>query len=307
MAWPAPGRRVASQAEYPAATLQESLLVRVLLVAGVTGLSHLLAVLIRGMTRRFLAPRMQSEAKLLTVTGFVTSVAVFAIYFGAFGFVLSELGVSLTTYLASASVIGLAVSFGSQGVVQDVITGLTVVFSDLLDVGEMVEIGGQVGIVESVGMRFTVLINFSGARVYVPNRSIMNVINYPKGYIRAYLDAQLPADPELGEQAEARVSALARSAHGQFPGILLLPPTVEGRVETGASLRPLRVKFRIWPGQGAVIEGPVKASVVQALKQIDPTYADWMVAIHYRSEPQDADPRKQLPRPSALRPGARRP
>ena len=99
--------------------------------------AHLTTVVIRGASRHLLLHRIRSETKVLTVTGFAASVIVFSIYFAACGFLLSELGISLTTYLASASVIGLAVSFGSQGIVQDVITGLTVVFSDLLDVGDM--------------------------------------------------------------------------------------------------------------------------------------------------------------------------
>src|SRR5690606_22150626 len=58
-----------------------------------------------------------------------------------------------TTYFASASVIALAIGFGSQGIVQDVVTGLTLIFSDLIDVGDMVEISGQSGVVRSISMR----------------------------------------------------------------------------------------------------------------------------------------------------------
>jgi small-conductance mechanosensitive channel len=83
------------------------------------------------------------HAKLRSVTSLVISALIFAIYFGAIGLIFTELGVSLTAYLASASVLGLAIGFGSQGLVQDVVTGLTLVFSDLVDVGDMVEIGGQ--------------------------------------------------------------------------------------------------------------------------------------------------------------------
>lgn len=279
----------------------ESSAARFATIAGVALAAHLATILIRGGSRGLLRSRMRSEAKALTVTGFVTSVIVFGIYFAAFGFVLSELGVSLTTYLASASVIGLAVSFGSQGMVQDVITGLTVVFSDLLDVGDMVDIGGQVGIVESVGMRFTVLVSFSGAHVFVPNRSIANVINYPKGYIRAYMDVRLPSDVGTHLDSERRLGALARSAYDQYPGILLLPPTIEGRAEAPAGYRYVRIKFRIWPGQGVVLEKAVSAAVVQSMKELDPGYADWMVTVHYRSESPSADPQKRLPRPSTLR------
>jgi small conductance mechanosensitive channel len=268
------------------------------IIAGVALGAHLVTVLIRGASRRLLESRLHSETKARTVTGFATSVVVFAIYFGAFGFALAELGISLATYLASASVIGLAVSFGSQGVVQDVITGLTLVFSDLLDVGDMVEIGGQVGIVESVGMRFTVLVNFSGARVFVPNRSIASVVSYPRGYVRAYMDVRVPAEAATG--IEERLERLARSAYEQYPGILLAPPTMEGRSKAPAGYSFVRIKFRIWPGQGAVLESAVRAAVTQAMKECDPGYADWMVSVHYRSESTSRDPRKRLPRPSAL-------
>lgn len=263
--------------------------------------AHLVAVGIQHVSRMILLGRMKSESKVLTVTGFSTSVVIFSIYFAAFGFVLSELGISLATYLASASVIGLAVSFGSQGVVQDVINGLTVVFSDLIDVGDMVEIGGQIGIVESVGMRFTTLINFSGARVYVPNRSISNVSNYPRGYIRAFLDVRLPTDEAASAEAESILPTLVQSAYQQYPGILLLPPSVVGRFETAGDYRYVRIKFRIWPGQGALIEGTVKTSIVAALRKWDASYADWMVSVHYRAEPAGTDPAVRLPRPHGTR------
>jgi len=242
-----------------------------------------------------------SEAKAHTITSFGSSLVVFGIYFGAVGFVLSELGVSLATYLASASVIGLAVSFGSQGVVQDLITGLTVVFSDLIDVGDMVELGGQVGIVESIGMRFTVLVNFSGARVFVPNRSIMNVINYPKGYIRAYIDVRLPGDPSNHDGAEAQLREIAQATYEQYPGILLLPPTISGPHETRDGYGYVRIKFRIWPGQGSLLENAVKQAIANSMRRVDPEYADWMVTVYYRAESQREGRRNDLPRPSVLR------
>jgi small conductance mechanosensitive channel len=279
----------------------ESVGARLVFIAILAVAAHLSVLMVRAGSRRMLRARLGSEAKVITITGFATSVIVFGIYFAAFGFLLSELGISLATYLASASVIGLAVSFGSQGVVQDVITGLTVVFSDLLDVGDMVDIGGQVGIVESVGMRFTVLVSFAGARIFVPNRSVANVINYPKGHVRAYLDARLPADPGACEAAERRAAELAQAAYDQYPGIILLPPTIEGRVGTRGGYDVLRIKFCIWPGQAAAFEGAVKPPLAHALRGLDPSYLDWMVSVHYRSEAPGEDASRRLPRPAALR------
>jgi small conductance mechanosensitive channel len=110
--------------------------------------------------------RLQSLATLLS------SALVFALYFLMFGLILAEFGVSLAAYLASASVVGLAIAFGAQGLVQDVVTGLTLIFSDLIDVGDLVEMSGQTGVVRSVTMRFVELENSLGGTVFVPNRTI---------------------------------------------------------------------------------------------------------------------------------------
>lgn len=273
---------------------------RILVIVAVTLGAHLAVVGIRWLSHRIVRSFAPSQAKAQTLSGFATSVLVFALYFLALGFVLRELGISLAAYLASASIIGLAVSFGSQGLVQDVIMGLTVVFSDLLDVGDMVEMGGQVGIVESVGIRFTVIVSFTGAQVYVPNRAILNVVNYPRGYIRAFLDVRLPEDPGLVEQARTEIEDLVEGVYEQFPGILLVRPSIEGVQETSAGYSYLRVKFRIWPGQGVLVETTVKQNVLQVLRALDPAYADWMIAVHYRAEPRSGDPDRRLPRPAAL-------
>lgn len=275
-------------------------IIRILLIVLVAIGAHLLVLAIRTGSRKLLQVPAASPAKMQTLTGFASSIVIFVLYFLAVGFVLKELGVSLTAYLASATVIGLAVSFGSQGLVQDMITGLTVVFADLLDVGDMVEVGGQVGIVQKVGIRFTVLINFTGAQVFIPNRTIANVVNYPRGYVRAFLDARLPEAPELEERAEALFTNLVTALYEQFPGIMLTPPTVEGRNATSTGVSYLRVKFRIWPGQGSILETVGKQTVVQGLRQLDTNYADWMVAVYYRAEPRGGDPKRQLPRPAAL-------
>ena len=66
--------------------------------------------------------------KLATIVTLLVSAATFAIYFVAVGLILREFKISLTTYFASATVIGLAVGFGLQGFVQDVVIGLTLIF-----------------------------------------------------------------------------------------------------------------------------------------------------------------------------------
>jgi small conductance mechanosensitive channel len=264
------------------------------IVAIVVG-AHLTVIFIRRFGKRLMHawPR-PSLSKVRSLASLFTSITIFAVYFAAFGLVLKEFGVSLTAYLASASVMGLAIGFGSQGLVQDVVTGLTLIFSNLFDVGDMVEISSQTGIVRSIGMRFTILENYFGAEIFIPNRTITNVVNYPRGYIRCLLDITLSPDSDLANRMEKAITPVVSSAFEQFPGILLTPPSVEGRIKTSSGKEFLRVKFRIWPGRGTTIETTLKQEIVQLLKGIDPTYGEWMVTVNYEVE------KKSVPLPSGL-------
>ena len=263
---------------------------RVIAIALVLAGLQLAIWLLRRVGRLLTGQRLTSRAsKTATIVSLASSIVLFSMYFVAFGLILRELGLSLKAYLTSASIIGLAVGFGSQGVVQDVVTGVTLVFADLFDVGDMVEISGQTGIVRSVGMRFTELENSFGARVYIPNRTIGNVINYPKGYIRALIDVELPTDPELVQKIEAEVSEIVSGALEQYKGILLAAPLVEGRVRKSPGKELLRVKFRVWPGRGAALESGLRSELLGTIKRVVPGYEDWMVTVNYEIEQKPAE------------------
>jgi small conductance mechanosensitive channel len=247
--------------------------------------AHGVVMAVRAVTGRLMAARHNRKIpKARTIVSLVSSVLIFVIYFSAVGGALTELGVPVGAYIASASIIGLAIAFGSQGVVQDVVSGVTIIFTDLFDVGDMVEIGGQVGTVDRLGMRFTVLRNAFGAEVFVPNRTITNVINYPRGYLRCLADVTLSADAETAKQMETVVRQIATATYEQFPGILVTPPDDEGLIVTSSGRTFLRLKFRIWPGRGSPIETNFKQEALQALKALDPAYADWMIAVNYEIE-----------------------
>ena len=258
---------------------------RLAFIAGAVVIAHLAVIAIRAASRRVLATKFNRRySKAWTITTLSSSVAIFLVYFGALGLALNELGVSVTAYVASASIIGLAVAFGSQGIVQDVVMGVTILLSDLFDVGDMVEIGGQTGLVRRLGMRFTVLVNAHGSDVFIPNRSIVNVVSYARGYIRCIADVSLSDDDDVAAAMEARIREIVNGFAEQYPGILMTEPDYEGRKTAGSRRRFLRVKFRIWPGRGAAIENEFRKETLDALKKLDENYADWMVSIHFEVE-----------------------
>ena len=225
----------------------------------------------------------QRFPKVATVTTILVSALTFSIYFAAIGFTLQELGVSLTAYLASASVIGLAVGFGSQGLVQDVVIGLTLIFTDVLDIGDVVDLSGQTGRVERIGLRFTVLVNLLDQRVYVPNRNIAQINRYRNGYVRAYVDVQVPDG--IDEQAVvAAMTPLAEGLRAQHGAIVLRPPEVMGIRTAAEGWRYLRLKIHLWPGQNALIETSFRQRALAVMRTLQPEYADYMIVVTYRAQ-----------------------
>ena len=226
------------------------------------------------------------QPKFITLIQLVANGVTFVMYFFAMGLVLEELGVNLTGYLASASIIALAISFGSQGLVQDVVISLTLIFSDTMDVGDMVEIAGTVvvmGRVEEIGLRFTTLRNFYNQIVFIPNRTIANVSRFPHGGVFAYADIQIPAGADRDKAVQA-IGNTARGMWAQFGAIILSEPVI-GPVETapGGGWDFVRVHFKIWPGQGNLIETTFRQQIISAMKTFSPDYAEWQVPVTYRA------------------------
>jgi len=271
------------------------IIVRIVVIVLLAVLAHFTVQGLKRLSRWMLTLKLGSEAsttesiirrypKIATVTTIFVSGFTFVIYFMAIGLILREFNVSLTAYLASASVIGLAVGFGLQGLVQDVIIGLTLIFSDALSIEDVVELSGQVGKVENIGLRFTTLVNLHGQKIYVPNRNITMISRFHRGAIRGYVDIQIPDEIEDKTATEA-VKSIAIGLYNQQKSIILEKPELFGIKEAkGGDWRYLRIKFRIWLGQSAIIETTFKQRVIDFMKKLYPDYADWMITIAYRVE-----------------------
>ena len=267
--------------------------IRVLVIVLVAVGGHLLVLGARRMSEWVLTPAkapgpiarellQRRHPKVASITTLIVSAFAFGFYFVALGLVLNEFRVSLTAYLATASVVGLAVAFGLQGLVQDVVIGITLIFSDAFDVGDVVELSGQVGRVESIGLRFTTLVNLQGQHVYVPNRTIGMVARFLGATVRAYVDVQLPGE-DSDDRARRIVERIAKAMRAQHGAILLTDPEVSEPLDAGAGeWRFLRVKFRIWPGQGWLLETTLRQRLLTALRELDPAYQEWMITITQR-------------------------
>lgn len=279
----------------PSAMAGLSPALRIVIIVAVAAAAHALVRVARSVALRLLtAPRRgkrtggpdtlaRRHPKFASITSLLYSTFTFVVYFLAFGLVLEELGLKLTTYLASASVVGLAIAFGSQGLVQDVVIGLTLLFSDAFDVGDVIEYaGGQAGRVEQIGLRFTVVANFLGQTVYLPNRTIGTVSRYRRGAISMYVDVQVPDDME-DDAIVALVQPLLEGLRGQFSAIVLSgPELMDVRRADPGGWRYLRAALRLWPGQQAPVESALRGRLLGALRDRAPDYADWMISVTNR-------------------------
>ena len=246
---------------------------RIAMVIAILAVSRLIVFLLRALSRfiiffewgplRFAYRTRKNRA--LTIHSLVLSILKYVIYFVAIGFVLTELGIDYRAYIASLSVIGLAIGFGSQGLVQDVVTGFFIIFEGQFGVGDMVEISGQVGMVEELGLRVTRLRNYFGASVVIQNRNIAMVGNYGPGGLRGYVDVAV-SNAEAAKTTGAILATLAGEIGRQFEGVFLKQPTHVGplTLETGEHF--VRLQVALWPLQQWVIDQQLVPRVREALK-----------------------------------------
>ncbi|OIJ18715.1 mechanosensitive ion channel protein [Anaerobacillus alkalidiazotrophicus] len=99
--------------------------------------------------------------------------------------------------IAGAGIIGLAIGFGAQGLVSDVVTGFFILLEKQIEVDEYVSMAGLDGVVEEVGLRTTKLRGFDGTLHFIPNRQISNVSNHSRGTMRALVDISISYDENI--------------------------------------------------------------------------------------------------------------
>src|SRR5881397_914803 len=139
----------------------------------------------------------------------------------------SELGFNIGPVLASAGIAGLAVGFGAQSLVKDVISGFFILFEDQYGVGDVVKIEGLSGVVERMTLRSTMLRNLEGQVHVIPNGNIHTVTVLTKQWARAVVDVTVRHDQELAKVFELLQRVGSRLAQ-DWPDRVLEQPTILG-------------------------------------------------------------------------------
>ncbi len=131
-------------------------------------------------------PRTAAQTK--TIQSLVTSIFNYTLYFAIALIALSAIGVDVSSLLTIAGVSGVAIGFGSQTLVKDFISGMFLWGEGRINVGDIVTIAGQTGIVEEIALRTTTLRNNNGYVYTIPNGDIRTVINMSRDFRWAQVD-----------------------------------------------------------------------------------------------------------------------
>ena len=164
--------------------------------------------------------------------------------------ILATLGVNTAPLLASAGVAGVAIGFGAQTLVKDVISGLFILLEDQFAVGDTIQVAGTAGQVERMTVRATVIRDFSGTLHIVPNGEIRTVANLTRDWSRAIVDVGIGYDVPLQQALTVLNDAIQALAQDPaFAPLLLGEPQVMGVQELGPALVLLRATLKTQPGE----------------------------------------------------------
>jgi moderate conductance mechanosensitive channel len=151
--------------------------------------------------------------------------------------------INIAPILAGAGILGLAVSFGAQSLVRDIISGFFILSENQFGLGDVIEAAGKSGVVERMTLRVVVLRDLQGAMHIIPNGEIKVVSNMTRGWSRAVVDVGIPYDEDIDRAIEVVRDEAAQFSTDRTWGIQLDGPLevlgVESLGETSVVIRTL--------------------------------------------------------------------
>lgn len=196
---------------------------------------------------RMRTPLRYSERRQNTMLKLLENVVTYVVYFAAILAILSELEIEVAGVLAGAGVLGLAIGFGAQNLVRDVITGFFIIFEDQFSVGDYVRIGQAEGSVEEIGLRTTKVKGWNGEIHIFPNGTIVEVVNFSINNSVAIIDVSVAYETNI-----SKVEELIKEFLGTLPGKyeqLVKEPELLGVQNLAASEVILRITAETKPMQ----------------------------------------------------------
>jgi len=181
-----------------------------------------------------------------TLIPLLQSVSKYVVFFIAGVMVLKELGVDTTGIIASAGVVGLAIGFGAQSLVKDVLSGAFLLFEGAISVGDSVNVGEHSGTVEVIGLRNIHLRKYSGELRVIPYGEVNSFGNFNRGYMRAIVKVGVAYEQDV-EKGMKILEEIANKWAEENKDIVLEAPVIQGILSLGSSEITLRVAIKVKP------------------------------------------------------------
>jgi small conductance mechanosensitive channel len=206
------------------------------------------------LSRRHAATDLEWQRRATTLGGILTSLVTTAVGFVAVLMLLRELSVDIVPILTGAGIAGLAIGFGAQNLVRDVISGFFLILEDQVRIGDLARINGVAGIVEQINLRTIVLRDGEGAVQVFPNGTITALANLSKQFAYAVVDLRVGygenIDRVIGTLREVGVSMEKDAVWGP---LVMAPLDIVGIESLADGAATFRVKFKTLPlNQGKV-------------------------------------------------------
>lgn len=206
----------------------------------------------RWVTRALAAPTLDKRRqRVLTTADLLGSLARYVIWTIAGFTVLEVVGIPVGPLLAGAGIAGLAIGFGAQTLVKDVISGFFLLFDDTLGSGDLIRIGEDVGTVEYVGLRLIKVRKFNGELLMVPAGELRTFGNQSVGFARVIVNVGLSYEQDVNEALRALEEVAAEWAATDAAQEVMVEdaPQVQGLIELGDSAVMARVVVQVRPGE----------------------------------------------------------
>jgi small conductance mechanosensitive channel len=233
-------------------------IIAIFIVAGLV--IRLGKTIIRNFLRiRAKGPLQVSVRRENTLVKLLENVISYVTYFVAFIMILEVVHIDVRALLAGAGIVGLAVGFGAQNLVRDIITGFFIIFEDQFSVGDYVRIGTFEGHVEEIGLRTTKIKSWTGELNILPNGSIIEVTNFSIHNSIAIVDVSIAYEGEI-EKAEQVIEELLGELPLKYEEIVQ-PPQLLGIQTFGNSEVVLRITCETLPMKHWYISRKIRKEV----------------------------------------------
>ncbi len=231
------------------------------------------------------SPIQLSNRREQTLSKLLKNVLVYLLSFIVIVMILDTFGVPVSTLLAGAGVAGLAIGFGAQSLVKDVISGFFIIFEDQFSVGDYILINNLEGTVEEIGLRTTKVQSWTGEQHIIPNGDISMVTNYSIHNGISVVEINVPYENDI-KQVEILLDEIIAglpNKYEEFVGI----PEINGVTNLELSNFVIRVIAETLPGSQWAGERIIRKEVKDQLFQEGIEIPSPRIVVYSRDSQED--------------------